>query len=92
MEAASNHVRDVNSQIQSQLSSLMSKLEPLASQWKGASQVSFNQLQVRWNDNARKLNQALNDIAEALSTSKSTYQSSDEQQASSFGGISGALG
>lgn len=92
MEAASNHVLDVNQQIQSQLKSLMAKIEPLSSSWKGASQVSFMQLQQRWQDNAQKLNTALIDISEALSRSKATYQASDEAQASNFGGISGALG
>lgn len=92
MEAASKHVMDVNAQIQQQLSSLMSKIEPLASAWKGQAQVSFMQLQTRWQDNAQKLNAALSDIAEAMSQSKVTYQTSDEQQASSFGNISGALG
>lgn len=92
MEQASNHVRDVNQQIQSQLRTLMSNIEPLASAWKGSASVSFMTLQQRWQDNAQKLNKALSEIAEALSQSKVTYQTSDEQQASSFGNISGALG
>lgn len=92
MEAAANHVRTVNQEIQQQLSSLMGRIEPLASAWKGEAQISFMQLHARWDENAKRLNRALSDIAEAIQQSKVQYQQSDEQQASSFGGIGQALG
>jgi ESAT-6 family protein len=92
MQQASQHVRDVNGQIQGQLSSLMSRLEPLSSAWKGSSAVSFQALHQRWNDNAAKLNNALADISDAIATSQTTYRTSDESQQQSFSNISSTLG
>lgn len=92
MQQASSHVRDVNQQIQVQLSSLQSRLEPLASTWKGSAAVSYHSLQARWNDDAQKLNRALSDIAEAIVSNRSTYQQSDESHSASFSNITSALG
>jgi len=92
MAAASRHVADVNAQVQSELSALMGRLEPLSGAWKGSAAVSFQALAVRWNENARKLNDALADISAAIATSGQVYQASDEAQQSSFSGISSVLG
>ncbi|NHC44036.1 WXG100 family type VII secretion target [Motilibacter aurantiacus] len=92
MQEASRHVADVNQQIQGQLSSLMSRLEPLSAAWKGSSAVSFQALHQRWNENAAKLNDALSDISQAIAVSGTTYQRSDESQQQSFSSITSVLG
>lgn len=92
MATASRHVSDVNQQVQSELSALMSRLEPLAGTWKGSSAVSFHSLKARWNENAARLNDALADISAAIATSGTTYRAADENQQSSFSGISSVLG
>jgi WXG100 family type VII secretion target len=92
MATASRHVADVNQAVQGELASLMGRLEPLAGAWKGSAAVSFQSLQARWNENARKLNDALADISAAIATSGRTYQTADETQQSSFSNISSVLG
>ncbi|RZS90373.1 WXG100 family type VII secretion target [Motilibacter rhizosphaerae] len=92
MQQASQHVADVNQQVQAQLASLMSKLEPLASTWKGSAATSFTALHQRWNENATKLNSALHDISDAIATSRTTYDTSDTTQSSSFSNITSVLG
>ena len=92
MQAASRHVADVNQQVQSQLSGLMSKLEPLTSTWKGQSATSFQVLHQRWNENATKLNEALLAISNAIAESRTTYDTSDQNQHQSFSNITSVLG
>jgi len=92
MAQASRHVSDVNQQVQSELQSLMGRLEPLTSTWKGTSATSFHALKSRWNENAAKLNDALADISQAIATSGKTYDTADQNQQSSFSSISSVLG
>ncbi|MGH2787374.1 MAG: WXG100 family type VII secretion target [Actinomycetota bacterium] len=92
MQAASQHVYQVNEEIQGQLASLLSRLEPLASTWQGEAAMSFSQLKLRWNDNATKLNQALRGIGDAIVANTRNYQSSDDQNREGFTGISSVLG
>jgi WXG100 family type VII secretion target len=92
MAQASRHVSDVNAEIQSELSALMRRLEPLAGSWKGNAAVSFHALQVRWNENAAKLNDALADISTAIAQSGTTYRTADDTQQSSFSNITSVLG
>jgi len=84
MDAAKGHVLQVNSEIQTALSSLMSRLEPLASAWLGGAATSFQQVKTNWNANARQLNDALRGIAELLGQARVTYSTTDEQEQSSF--------
>lgn len=77
MQQASQHVYDVNQQIQSQLSSLLSRLDPLTSAWQGQAAVSFQNLKQRWHDNASKLNTALQGIGDGLKQSGQTYETQE---------------
>lgn len=92
MQQAASHTEDVNNQIQSQLRTLMGRLDALAPAWTGASAASFQQLRMRWNENAEKLNAALVDIAQAIRQSGQQYGASDEAAQSGFNNITGALG
>lgn len=92
MGTSAAHVDEVNAQIQSQLTSLMSRLEPLQSQWRGEAATSFVVLKQQWNDNARKLNDALRAIGEALAQNRTNYSASDDANRQGFTGISSVLG
>lgn len=92
MGSSAAHVNEVNAQIQSQLTSLMSRLEPLQAQWQGAAAGSFTQVKVQWNENARKLNEALRSIGEALAMNQTNYALSDDTNRQGFTGISSVLG
>ncbi|MGH3329610.1 MAG: WXG100 family type VII secretion target [Streptomycetales bacterium] len=92
MQAASQHVYEVNEQIQSQLSGLLSRLEPLASQWQGEAAMSFQQLKQRWHENATKLNTALRGIGDGMVANTANYQAAEDENRQGFTGISSALG
>ncbi|MGH8902359.1 MAG: WXG100 family type VII secretion target [Egibacteraceae bacterium] len=91
MQVAAGHVRDVNSQIQGQLSSLLSRLEPLMGSWQGAAATSFDTLEQRWHDNATRLNQALLGISEGLAQSKDTYATTEDTNVADFSRVNANL-
>lgn len=92
MQQASQHVIDVNASVQQQLSALLNNLEPLSGLWKGDASTSFQSLAARWNEDAQKLNQALQAIGEAILTNSQNYGVSETANQSSFSKITQALG
>ena len=92
MQAASQHVYEVNAQIQSQLSNLLARLDPLTGTWQGSAATSFQVLKDRWHQDATQLNAALRAIGEGLAKSHSTYQTTEQDTQQSFTSISKKLG
>lgn len=90
---ASQHVYEVNDQIQSQLSSLLwARLAPLASAWQDETSVSFQTLKVQYNDAAMKLNTALRGIGDSLVDDTLNQQSSEDTKRRCVTSISSVLG
>jgi WXG100 family type VII secretion target len=92
MQAASQHVYDVNAQIQSQLSNLLARLDPLASTWQGSAATSFQVLKDRWHQDATQLNAALRAIGDGLVKAHGNYQAAEETSQQSFTSITRKLG
>lgn len=91
MQAAANHVAEVNQSVQGQLSALSNQLAPLAGAWQGQASTAFHMLIERWNTNARSLNEALRSIGEQIQGSGATYAQADESENQSFSQINAAL-
>jgi len=79
-------------ELQSELSALEGKLAGIGSHWQGQGAVAFNQLMVRWRDDASKIVAALNEFEANLLSSQSSYTASDDAQSSVFSRLSGRLG
>lgn len=92
MQAAAHHVAEVNQSVQGQLSGLRNQLAPLAGAWKGQAATAFHTLMNRWDADALKLNNALNDIGEQIRGSGTTYARADETEHQNYSRISQALG
>jgi WXG100 family type VII secretion target len=92
MAKAAQHVAGVNHAVQGELSALRGRLEPLAGAWVGRASAQFAQLMVRWDTDARALNQALGGIGHAIEGSRGTYQRQEDDQAAAMTSISNALG
>lgn len=92
MQAAAQHVRDVNAQIQSQLSSLLARLDPLMGTWQGSAATSFQTLKERWHQDATQLNSALHSIGDGLARSQSGYAATEEGTQQNFSSITRKLG
>ena len=92
MHVASQHVYDVNAQIQSQLSNLLTRLDPLMGTWQGSAATSFQVLKERWHQDASQLNAALRPIGDGLVKVHSNYQATEETSQQSFTSITRKLG
>jgi WXG100 family type VII secretion target len=92
MQVAAQHVYDVNAQIQSQLSNLLARLDPLMSTWQGSAATSFQVLKDRWHQDATQLNSALGAIGDGLSKVHSNYAATEDTTQQSFSSISRRLG
>ncbi|SRR5258708_6694594 len=92
MQAASQHVYDVNAQIQAQLSNLQARLDPLLGTWQGSAATSFQILKDRWHQDAMQLNAALRAIGDGLVKVHSNYQATEESSKQSFTSITRKLG
>src|SRR5256885_390057 len=86
MQAAAQHVQEVNEQIQSQLTGLLSRLEPLKSAWKGEAASDYQALQQKWNTSADDLNAVLRQISGALRTASDNYVSGEQTNSSMWQG------
>jgi WXG100 family type VII secretion target len=91
MKTTANHVRDVNTQIDSSLRSLLSKLEALYSTWQGQGASSFHVLKDRWNDSTNRLNKSLEGISIAIDKTADQYRQSEEASDTGFKGVAGNL-
>ncbi|HET8604853.1 MAG TPA: WXG100 family type VII secretion target [Marmoricola sp.] len=75
-----------------QLGSLRGKLSGIGAAWRGAGSSAFQQVMVRWNEDASKIIAALDEFEANLRSSEQTYNASDESQSSTFSKLSGRLG
>ncbi len=75
-----------------QLSALRGKLSGIGAQWRGAGSSAFQQVMVRWDEDARKITSALNEFEANLRTSEQTYNANDEGQSATFNKFAGRLG
>lgn len=92
MELAGRHVLSVNQTVQTDLSALRGQLEPLAGLWRGRAAGEFATLMLRWDTNARSLNEALRSIGEAIQGSAHTYEQQEHDQSAGLSSIRAALG
>jgi WXG100 family type VII secretion target len=92
MQKAASQIRQTSDEINGELRSLLSLIEPLASQWRGEASTAFHQLIDRWNQDANKLTQALVGIADAMDSSHTNYSTSEEQNRSQIANIMSGLG
>jgi early secretory antigenic target protein ESAT-6 len=92
MQAAAQHVEEVNTRIQGQLTGLLARIEPLKGAWKGQGAMSFNALIDRWHQDATQLNSALASIGERLSQTHANIAQTEGEVGQSFNKISSRLG
>ncbi|HEY4008489.1 MAG TPA: WXG100 family type VII secretion target [Pseudonocardia sp.] len=92
MQRAATQVQQTNEQIQAKLSQLHNQLAPLAGAWKGEASTAFTALMVRWDNDAKQLNQALQGIGESIQVSGRGYQQAEEAHKQSMSSITSALG
>lgn len=92
MQTAAKHVLAVNDTVQTDLATLRARLAPLAGAWQGAAAAEFAKLMLRWDTDAKALNDALRGIGESIQGSGASYQAQEDQHTGDLSAIRAALG
>ena len=74
------------------LKSLNGIIDGIGSQWSGAAKSAFDTLNTRFDEDARKLNQALKEIAEQMTGGANLYIQQQEEQAQAMSSVASRLG
>lgn len=77
MKVASGHIAEVNGSVSSTLGNLRATAEGSRASWEGAAATAFTGLMVRWDEDAKKLSQALQDISELIAQNATNYTVTD---------------
>lgn len=88
---AQQKVTGVNEDVQATIKQVADTVMGLQGAWTGAAATAFQNMMIRFNDDATKLNQALLAIADQLGQAGGTYQQQEDAKLDSFGGLSGRL-
>ncbi|MEU9116606.1 WXG100 family type VII secretion target [Streptomyces sp. NPDC048483] len=80
----SGRISTVNQSIEGEIRHLNQVVDNITSGWKGAAASSYNQLQSKVNDDAKRINQLLAEIKEAIDQTTKNYSASEDEQAQSM--------
>ncbi|MFI5758865.1 WXG100 family type VII secretion target [Streptomyces sp. NPDC051569] len=92
LRVLSGKIDTVRGQVQGEISRLNGVIDQIASGWKGQAASSYQQLQNRWNEDAKRMNDILSDIKEAVDSTRTNYSASEEQQNSEISKIMSDFG
>ena len=70
---------------------LRNDLSTISSSWQGAASVQFSSLMAQWQENAAKVNQALQDLADNLRATDSSMEANESETENSFAQLLGGL-
>lgn len=92
MASCAKDIENVEQEINATVNKLNGDLAPLEAGWKGQAAQAFQQLQQRLMEDAKKLNQALSDIANAMKSASSTYEQQEQEAHHGISNITSRLG
>lgn len=92
LQALSSKITEVNGSIQGEVKRLDGVISQIASGWQGQAATAYHRLQQQWNEDARKMNNILNDIKEAVDSTRQNYSATEEQQNSEVSKIMSDFG
>jgi len=88
---AHQNVVNIKEQVEGELTNLWNSISQLQSLWTGPAQTAFLKMMHRFDEDAKKLNTALEGIGEQLKAAGSRYTESEAQQQDVFGSLSAQL-
>ncbi|SFR09056.1 WXG100 family type VII secretion target [Lentzea waywayandensis] len=91
LDALAKRIIDVDGETQGTLRQVQNAVDTVSSSWKGDASTAFANLMTRFHEDARKLSEALNTIAESIASSADVYARQEEDNKSSISGITGRL-
>jgi WXG100 family type VII secretion target len=91
MEAAAKKVRDINQQIQQQLSATRTQVQNTRQAWVGPASGKYETLMQAWDKDAKMLSDALDGIARGLDSNRQGYQVAEDTTGTALSKITSAL-
>lgn len=91
MAKGANAVDEAHKQIHKHLQLLQGHVDDMRSKWTGGASRSFHAASEAFNQQALKLNNALNNMHDALIQTKTAYAAQEESGTSSFNNIASQL-
>jgi|SRR5947209_2216012 len=88
---AGQRMEDTNQQLQAALNNVMNEVEGVRGAWSGAAASAFHTLMETYSNDAKKLNDNLQKISEAIAGSADAYRRQEEEAAQSVSSIAQAL-
>ncbi|KQV16148.1 MULTISPECIES: WXG100 family type VII secretion target [unclassified Kitasatospora] len=85
MIAFANRIGEVNSSVQGEIQRLNTLVDEIKQGWQGQAAAAYQQLQTRFNEDATKLNQVLDEIRQAIEATTKQYAQTEEEQRSAMG-------
>ncbi len=80
LHTAAKDVRTTRSEVDGELKKLWGVVDDLGVAWRGQASTGFQNLMQRWNDDVKKLLEAMDNIANLLDKTGTAHQVNDEQQ------------
>lgn len=80
MNAFANRIAEVNSSVQEEIRRLNTLVDEIKAGWQGQAAAAYQQLQTRFNEDATKLNQVLDEIRQAIVATTQAYTATEEEQ------------
>lgn len=85
-------IEDAQGQIQSELSSLQSKLVGIGSAWQGEAASAFQKVMSQWDAEARKVTEALTELHAAMRSADAKSKANEDEQAAVMNKFQSMLG
>lgn len=85
-------IEEAQGQIQSELSSLQSKLAGIGSSWQGEAASAFQSVMTQWDAEARKVTEALTELHSAMRASDTKSKANEAEQAAVMNKFQSMLG
>ena len=92
LRSLSSKISEVKATVQGEVKRLYGVISQIAGGLQGQAASAYHRLQQQWNEDARKMNNILNDIKEAVDSTRQNYSATEEQQNSEVSKIMSDFG
>lgn len=84
LEQAAGDIRKQGKALETSLSDIQAKIRSISDLWAGEAREAYNIAQKQWDNEARAIHQALEQIASAVQTAGPAYHAGDKRGAANF--------
>lgn len=92
LHAAANHCRSAVEAVNGEVSKVRNAKDNVRARWHGVAATTFTNVMEAWEQECKKITEALHDISDLLDKTATTHRTNEEEQQSSFGNFQSMLG